>query len=86
MFGGAFFGREIDGATFCRFHQGAAGDVVQRTLARGVRHIFIKGWRINHIVVVVMSMVMAVVATAAGRGGMFGHRLTVLRAKGLQPK
>lgn len=83
MFKGALVRGEIYGATFCRFDQGATGGLAQKALARGVRHILVEGWGINRLVVVVMSVVMA---TATGRGGMFGHRLTVLRAKGLQPK
>lgn len=83
MFKGALVRSEIYGATFCRFDQGATGGLAQRALARGVRHILVETWGISRLVAVVMSVVMA---TATGRGGMFGHRLTVLRAKGLQPK
>ncbi len=83
MFDSGFTGSEFDSATFGRFQKRATGNIAQRTLARGVRHVVVEGGRINRLVVVVMSLVMA---AATRRGGMFGHRLTVLRAERLQPK
>lgn len=86
MLGRALTRREIDGATFGRFDQGAAGGLADGALARGMRHVFVEDGRIDRLVVVVVMVWPVVMATATGRGGMFGHRLTVLRAKGLQPK
>lgn len=76
VFDGAFAGSKLDGATFCRFQQGAACGLAQRALAGRMRHILVKAWLFSLFVM----MVMIAVAAAAGGGGMFGHRVTVLRA------
>lgn len=76
VFDSAFAGSKLDGATFCRFQQGATGSITQRTLAGCVRHILIKAWLFSLFMMVVMIAVVA----ATGGGGMFGHRVTVLRA------
>jgi len=67
---------KIHGTALGGFHQGATRDVAERTLARGMGHIFVETGLFSLCGV----MVVIIMAAAAGGGGMFGHRVTVLRA------
>lgn len=81
MFGRGLGFAELDRTALGGLQQGAAGDVAQRTLARGMRHIVITGGGRGRFGAVIMGFTAFGVAAASG-GGMFGHRGTVLRAEG----